>query len=132
MTNILTLFRRNRDGASAVEFALILPAFVTMVMGTIQMGLVFYQASTVQFALEETARKVMVAPGMTYSQIQTSITDQVRQLTSQTVTVTYSIDSSGPIAIAQLNASFTIQVVIPFVPQFSIPFNAESRIPLLS
>lgn len=132
MTLVLRRFRKADGGASAVEFALILPVFVTMVMGTIQMGIVYYQASTVQFALEETARKVMVAPNMSSGQIQTSITQQLQTLTSQTVTVTYSLDNSGPIAIAQVSASFSIAVVIPFVPAFSIPFNAVSRIPLLS
>lgn len=132
MTRLLSRFRRCRDGASAVEFALILPVFVTMVLGTIQMGIVFYQANTVQFALEETARRLMVEPSMSSGQIETSIKTQVQQLTSQTVTVTYSVDSSGPISIAQVNAAFSIQVVIPFVPTFTIPFTAESRVPLLS
>ena len=132
MTTMFRRFRNARDGTSAVEFALILPVFVTMVLGTIQMGIVFYQANTVQFALEETARQLMVTPGMSSGQITTSIKAQVQQLTSQTVTVTYSVDSSGPISIAQVNAAFSIQVVIPFVPAFTIPFNAESRVPLLS
>ncbi|MEQ1755219.1 MAG: TadE/TadG family type IV pilus assembly protein [Micropepsaceae bacterium] len=119
-------------GASAVEFAMILPVFVTMVMGTIQMGIVYYQAGTVQFALEEAARQVMVNPDMSSGQIQTSIESKLADLTSQTVTVTYSLDNSGPISVAQVNASFSIQVVIPFVPSFSIPFNAATQIPLLS
>lgn len=120
------------DGASAVEFAMILPVFVTMVMGTIQMGIVYYQAGTVQFALEEAARQVMVNPDMSSGQIQSSIENKLEDLTSQTVTVTYSLDNSGPISVAQVNASFSIQVVIPFVPSFSIPFNAQTQIPLLS
>ena len=131
MTNWSRRFQRACEGATAVEFAMVLPVFVTMALGTIQMGIAFYQASTVQFALEETARKVMVTPTMTSGQIQTSIAQQVHSLTSRTVTVTYSVDSSGPISIARVTANFSIQVAIPFVPAFNIPFNAESRIPLL-
>ena len=125
-------FAAATGGASAVEFAMILPVFVSMVMGTIQMGIVYYQAGTVQFALEEAARQVMVNPDMSSGQIQTSIENKLADLTSQSVTVTYSLDNSGPISIAQVNASFSIQVVIPFVPSFSIPFNAQTQIPLLS
>lgn len=120
-----------QGGASAVEFAMVLPIFVTMVLGTIQMGIVYYQAGTVQFALEETARKVMINPNMTLSQIETSIEQRLEVLTSQQVSVTYSVDTSGAIRIARVNARFTIDVVIPFVPGFAVPFDAETRIPLL-
>lgn len=125
-------FQTSQAGASAIEFAMVLPLFVTMVLGTIQMSIVYYQAGTVQFALEETAREVMIDPDLTLSQIESSIEQRLQALTSQQVSVTYSVDSSGPISIAQVNASFTIEVVIPFVPGFSVPFDAETRIPLLS
>jgi Flp pilus assembly protein TadG len=125
-------FSGSQGGASAVEFAMILPIFVTMVLGTIQMAIVYYQAGTVQHALEETAREVMIDPDMTLSQIETSIEARLEELTSQQVSVTYSVDTSGPVSIAQVNASFTIEVVIPFVPGFSVPFDAETHIPLLA
>ena len=119
------------DGASALEFAIILPVFVTMMLGTIQMGIVFYTAGSVQFALEEAAREVMVDPNMTAGQIQASIESQLESLTQQDVTVTYSVDNSGAVPVAQLNAAFDIAVVIPFVPSFSLNFDAETHIPLL-
>ena len=125
-------FCASQAGASAVEFAMVLPIFVTMVLGTIQMAIVYYQAGTVQHALEETAREVMIDPNMTLSQIESSIEVRLEALTSQQVSVTYSVDTSGPVSIAQVNASFTIEVVIPFVPGFSVPFDAETHIPLLA
>ena len=128
----LRAFGAARDGASALEFAIILPVFVTMVLGTIQMGIVFFKAGSVQFALEEAARQVMVDPDMSASQIQVAIENKLESLTQQDITVTYSVDSSGAVAVAQLNAQFGIEVVIPFVPGFSINFDAETHIPLLS
>lgn len=132
MRRLLKCFWTAEQGASAVEFAMILPVFVTMTLGTIQMSIVYYQAGSVQFALEETAREVMVDPSMTFSQIAMSIEDKVKSLTAQDVSVTYSVDNSGPVAIAQVNATFSIEVVIPFVPAFTLPFDAETHIPLLS
>lgn len=132
MRRLLKCFWKAEQGASAVEFAMILPVFVTMTLGTIQMSIVYYQAGSVQFALEETAREVMVDPSMTFSQIETSIEEKVKSLTAQDVYVTYSVDNSGPVAIAQVNAIFAIEVVIPFVPAFTLPFDAETHIPLLS
>ena len=128
----LRAFGAARDGASALEFAIILPVFVTMVLGTIQMGIVFFKAGSVQFALEEAAREVMVDPDMSASQIQVAIKNKLESLTQQDITVTYSVDSSGAIDVAQLNAQFNIEVVIPFVPGFSINFDAVTHIPLLS
>ena len=132
MKKLLKAFWQADNGASAVEFAMILPVFVTMTLGTIQMSIVYYQAGSVQFALEETAREVMINPSMSLNQIETSIEAKVESLTSQQVSVTYTVDNSGPVSIAQVNATFSIQVVIPFVPAFTVPFDAETHIPLLS
>lgn len=125
-------FGRDCDGASALEFAMIFPIFIAMVLGTIQMGIVYYTAGSVQFALDQAARSVMVNPAMSSGQVQTAIANQLETLTAQDVTVTYSVDNSGAVPVGEVNAAFSIDVVIPFVPSFSISFNAETHIPLLS
>jgi Flp pilus assembly pilin Flp len=124
------IFRGNQDGASALEFALILPVFAAMVFGTIQMGLAYYFAGSVQFALERTARLVMVNQDMTASEAAQAFTDEISTFTDQTITFTYNVDSSGDVPIAELGAVYDYQFVIPFVPAFDVTFDAQSRVPL--
>ena len=121
---------KNEGGASALEFALVMPAFCTMVFGTAQMGMAFYNAGTVQYALERTARMVMVDQDMTAGQVQAAFAAQIRHMINENVPVTYSIDSSGTVPVAQLSAAYVHHFIIPFIPTFNITFDVESRVPL--
>ncbi len=52
----LRIFGRNRHGATAAEFALILAPLILLTLGTINLGLMMYTVSTLHFAVESTAR----------------------------------------------------------------------------
>lgn len=47
---------RDRRGAAAVEFALLAPAFLTMLIGTVMMAMMFFTNSSLHFAVEAAAR----------------------------------------------------------------------------
>ena len=130
MRNLLK-FWRDRKGASALEFAMILPVFCMMLFGSIQMGIAYYYAGTVQYALERTARVTMIDQDMSAGEVQTAFNAELAKFTDQTVTVSYVVDSSGDVPIAQLNANYPYEVIIPFIPTFTIVFAAETHIPLL-
>ena len=121
----------DRSGASALEFAILLPVFVSMLLGTVQVGMLFYQAGTVQHALEDTAREVMVQSSMTSGQIETSIRSRLQDLVSNEVVVSYSVETVGKASVANINAAFTLELFIPFVPAFSVPMVAETRVPFV-
>ncbi len=53
---ILSAFRKDRRGASALEFALIAPAFFMFVFGVIEMGLLFWTQIGMQHGAEMAAR----------------------------------------------------------------------------
>lgn len=132
MSGFLSRFAVSKAGASALEFAILLPVFVMLVMGTVQLGLLFYQAGTVQHALEETARDVMVAQQMTPSQVESAIKGRLEKLTSVDVLVTYSVHAVGDASVAHVNATFTLDLIIPFVPAVSVPMAAHTSIPIAS
>jgi|CXWL01.1.fsa_nt_gi Flp pilus assembly pilin Flp len=123
-------FRKANGGASALEFALILPVFASMLFGTIQMGLAYYTAGSVQFALERTARITMVDQDMSGAQVQAAFDDQLSTFTDEDIGINYTVDSSGDIPIAIFAASYTHHFIIPFVPTFDITFPVETRVPL--
>lgn len=49
-------YLRDGRGSSAVEFALIIPAFLALTLGTIHIGFILYAASTLHSAVEVGAR----------------------------------------------------------------------------
>jgi Flp pilus assembly pilin Flp len=130
MTRFWRNFAKADDGASALEFALILPVFASMLFGTIQMGLAYYTAGSVQFALERTARLTMVDQDMSSNQVQTAFANEVSTFTDADIDINYSVDDTGDVPIAIFSATYTYQFVIPFVPSFEVDFPIETRVPL--
>jgi len=53
---ILAKFARCEHGSTAVEFALLLPAFASLIVGTLYTGLVVYSAAGLHSAVEQAAR----------------------------------------------------------------------------
>lgn len=123
-------FSAAEDGASALEFALVLPVFAAMLFGTIQMGLAFYFAGSVQFALERTARLTMVDQDMSAGQVQTAFSNELAPFTDQDITINYVVDDTGDVPIAEFTAAYVHEFIIPFVPTFSVTFDVETRVPL--
>lgn len=130
MRLLLSRFRKSTDGASALEFALVFPVFASMAFGSIQMGMAYYTAGSVQHALERTARITMVDQDMSSTQVQSAFATQLAPFTDQNISINYSVDTSGDVPIAIFTASYTHEFIIPFVPSFDITFPVETRVPL--
>lgn len=52
----LATFWRDRRGASAVEFGLLLPVFVMLTLGTINLSQLMFAVNSLHYAVEEAAR----------------------------------------------------------------------------
>ena len=50
---------RDRSGATAVEFAIILPVLVLTIMGILEFGNLFWHQVSLRYAVEQTARNAM-------------------------------------------------------------------------
>ncbi len=74
MRRPLVRFLADRCGSSAAEFALVLPLFLLLVLGTIHISFAVYAASTLHWAVEAAARCASVRAGSTcptFADIQT-------------------------------------------------------------
>ncbi len=61
-----SLFRRlvrNADGAALIEFAILGPAFLALLVAILQTGVVFLYQQVLQTATTQTARLIMTGPG---------------------------------------------------------------------
>lgn len=60
---------RDRRGAGAAEFAMVLPAFVVLLVGVAQLGVVFFANAGLHNALAEGAREATLFPRPTTQEI---------------------------------------------------------------
>lgn len=77
-------------GATAVEFALILPLFLSMLLGVIDFGLAFGESVTLQGAAREGARQ-----GVTQGNVIASTNQAKGGLDQSKLQVKFGVDSSG-------------------------------------
>jgi Flp pilus assembly protein TadG len=105
---------RHDDGASAVEFALVLPLLLLLVFGIINFGILFSQQLSLNNAVREGARRAVVADpaaARTCNQIITSVQNQLSgiALNARNVQVLVSTDgftSSQPCSTTWSSTTF--------------------------
>jgi Flp pilus assembly protein TadG len=110
---------RCSSGAAAVEFALVFPFLLTLIVGIYSAGSVMHCISSVRYALEETARMLQLNPKLTEDELQTAIDAKLANYGNQAVTLslTTDTDDSGS-EIAHLNASYSWLIAVPFIPKY--------------
>ncbi len=101
---MIRLFRA-RDGATAVEFAVILPLFFVLVFTSIEFARFYWVRSTVQFAVEEAARYAMVSGGDDAA-ITKRARDRASTLDQKSLTVEVERDVSGGVSYVAVEARY--------------------------
>ena len=114
-------------GSYAVEFALISPVLLVMLMGTVQLGFGLYTGSTVQYCVERVARSAMLDRNITSEQIQSKVNAALADQGSNiSVTVHYTVDNSGAVPIAEISTTYPYPLQIPFLTVYNMTFTVDT------
>ncbi len=120
----------DRSGLSAVEFALLAPVFLGMVLGVIEIGRAAYTQGVVSFAAQEATRYAVVNYAISE--------DQVRDLTEDcllgidrgrinAIVVTGPINPVDNTRTISVEVSYNFAFLLPFLPAGTIPISGTSR-----
>jgi Flp pilus assembly protein TadG len=104
------LFRRKRQGASVVEFAVVAPVFFLLVFGMIEYGRMVMVQQVLTNATREGARRA-VLDGATTAEVQTVVNDYLASSSINSATVTV---SPNPPSSAGSGDPVTVSVSIGF------------------
>ncbi len=110
-------------GTAAIELALCLPLLLALVVGIFQFGWVQHTHSSIRFALEQGARKLVIDPNTPQADVQSFVTSKLAALTNANVTVSLVKTDTANGRVATLSAAYTSNFGIPGVASFSIPYN---------
>ncbi len=122
-------------GASAVEFAVVIPLFVLLTLGLFNMAFLLYAANALHFATERAARCFTVTPTSCPNQVATPNlqTYGAGQYKGPTLTsLTFSVPNSGTTTTTncgnhvRATASYTIQTGLV---HYSLPIQADACFP---
>ena len=117
----------DRRGGSLVETAVTMPVFLTMVLGLIDLGQLFWTQTAMQHAVEMAARCASITPGTcgTANQIQTYAGTQAYGITLPNNTFTATTPACGN----QVTASYTYNLITPMLPVASVTLAGKSCYP---
>ena len=125
---------RCRLGATAVEFGLVAPAFLIMVLGTVEVSRAMWIKATLQFAVEEAARFAIVNTSATTTAVateaQNSCTGTGMSTNVCNGAFTAVQDTTGGKTYVAITATYSFQVIAGLVPMPDVTLNARSRVPL--
>jgi Flp pilus assembly protein TadG len=122
---------QDQNGSSAVEFAIVGPIFIILVIGVIAFGYAIYGVVTVRYALEQTSRVLQLNSSMTKDQLTTILANKITGLGDPNVTLSLSIDPQvGDEKLAHLAVTYTFNVNIPLLPTYSIDYQSAVTVPL--
>ena len=97
--------RKNRhhrswdEGSSAVEFAILLPVLVMLMLGFIEFGRALWARTTVQYAIDEAARYAMIYTTASATQIRDRAFASATGLPAADLTFTVDLSEAGYVSI---------------------------------
>lgn len=117
-------------GVAAVEFALVAPFFLMMVLGLIDFGRMFWVKSTMQFVVEQSARHAMVKPNITTTLLEDYAYTQSANIGLTNATFIATSSTSGGINYMSIRGSYTFTFITPLITSTGVDLAALSKTPV--
>ena len=103
---------RDQAGTAIIEAALALPVTIILIGGALEFGRYYWMQNSMQLALEETARYVMVHGTTDQATLQTYLRSKVEAGTATSVSVSVSVAASGTMSYATVTAQYSFQTTL--------------------
>ncbi len=106
-----------------------MPVLILFVLATYGLGLAVHHVSSVSYALEDTARTLLLNPTLTQSDLQTVLNSKLAPLGNTTVSLTKALAkgvADSDIAVLTVTYNYTIQV--PFITTYNGSFSRSTNV----
>ena len=119
-------FLRDESGGPMLEFAILGPVFILFLIGFFQIAWAMYCANSVRYALQHSARALVLNPTMSQSDFQSLVQSAVTPLAGENVSVslTKTFPNAG-LQLANATATYSYQIVVPFMPTYKGQFSTS-------
>ena len=122
---------RDTRGASAVEFALVAPAFCMMLIGLFVLGWSMHCISSLRLALEESGRALQIDQTLTATQLAALVHGELQTIGDPNVIITLADDTSiVGVKMARITGTYVFNISIPLLPTQQVSFQKSITVPL--
>jgi Flp pilus assembly protein TadG len=124
-------FMRCRKGSVAVEFALIIPVALMILIGIVEVGRAMWVRASLQFAVEEGARYMMVHQNAPDAELSAFALDKLVGIDPASVDLSLVRETVDGTDFVTISASFHFQYVASMIGGEPFILTGSSRAPLL-
>jgi Flp pilus assembly protein TadG len=121
----------DRRGTVAVEFALLAPCLLLLLVGTMEMGRAFWIGSTLQYAADETSRFLMVHRDASNTEVTAYALDKLVGIDPAQVTIEVERETVDEVDFITVRTHYTFAVLSSLLPTASTLLEGRARTPLL-
>lgn len=119
----------SEGGATAVEFALVLPLFIGLLIGIFELSRMMFVSSSVQYSVDRAARMAVIDPTVSLSDIEADILNLLAVSNSPEVDLTITRTTIGVTDVAQVSAQYDHLVTPVFFEPFTVTWDFVTIIP---
>jgi Flp pilus assembly protein TadG len=125
-------FLRCQEGLAAVEFALVAPILVLVLLGVMEFGIFAWNRHSLEFAVEETARSVMTKTAVTDGEVAADIKARVSGIPPESLATEVVQETVGVTKFVTLNISYTYNFFLlgNLVGLEPVVLHSKTRVPL--
>jgi Flp pilus assembly protein TadG len=124
-------FLTDQRGASAVEFSIVGPMFLLLLIGIILAGWYMNVLSSLRLALEESGRALEIDDDLTQTQLAAIVTDKLSAIGDTNVTVTLADDTTVTgVTMKRVTATYTLNINFPFLPAQAVSIQQGVTVPM--
>lgn len=126
----LRRFIKNIKGATAVEFAIVLPIFLSFVLGTFEVAHAVYSQGVMRFAIQEIARTIMVDSNLSPSDVEIAVNAKLSGLNvADIVDITATqVDNEDTTETLTLFVSYKYDFEVPLVATIPLVFDSKTSV----
>ncbi len=121
-----------RLGATAVEFAIVMPVFLAMVLGVIEMSRALWIKATMQYAAEQTTRYFMVNNEKTPTELETYVQARFLEMGMSSIVadVTYAatLDDTTTPDNMTITLTYSFVALVSFIPVPDVTLSATANV----
>ena len=124
-------FLTDRDGAAALETALVAPIFITLVLAIFNAGWALYCGGEVRHAVERSTRLLIADPDTPESTIEADVLGALHSADPDDVTFAMTTEEVGDDGqIARLSWTYGYALDAPFIDPVELEFDSSIVVPL--
>lgn len=128
------VFRRlagDRRGTTALEFAIIAPVFLALVIGVVNFGYASYCGAAVRSAVQRASRQLIITPTTSAATLKTSALALLVDVPVENLTVTVSTETvSTSESIKRVSWTYDYLLWLPLLSDQTLDFNSSIVVPM--